>query len=113
MTIESQCPLTRRTLCRFEVYGLAMLYFSGSEIDNMVSIAFLESRFDTAAHNVSGEDSRGLWQINVAAWPEFAVWNLYDPQVNAYCARRVFEVQGYGAWFNSARALGLLTSNGG
>lgn len=32
------------------------------------------------------EDSRGLWQINVDAHPQYAAWNLYDPATNARAA---------------------------
>src|SRR5579883_909606 len=34
------------------------------------------------------EDSRGLWQINVAtgANPQYAGWDLYDPATNARAA---------------------------
>lgn len=47
----------------------------------------------------SGEDSRGLWQVNLAAHPEFAGQDLFDPLVNARAAVRVREVRGdFTAW---------------
>jgi hypothetical protein len=101
-------PLHERTLQRHEVYLLAAMYFSGREIDDMVAIAHIESKFNTAARNTNGEDSRGLWQINCKAWPQWEGFNLYDPQVNAWCARQVFLAQGYAAWWNAARSLALV-----
>jgi hypothetical protein len=55
-------------------------------------------------------DSRGLWQINVSglAHPELARFNLWDPQVNAYYAARIWRDSGWKAWYNSAKQLGLL-----
>lgn len=103
-------PLSGRTLRRCEVSALASLYWPLDEIDNAVNVAELESHFRTDAHNTNGEDSRGPWQINVArgAHPELAVWNLFDPQLNAYFAHEIWLASGWAAWYNSARALGLL-----
>ena len=59
----------------------------------MAGIALAESTGDPRAHCldcVPGviEDSRGLWQINVdpSANPEYASWNLYNPDTNALAA---------------------------
>jgi hypothetical protein len=89
---------------------LAAMYFPLDQVDNAVDVAFLESGWRTHAHNTDGEDSRGLWQINVvpAAHPELAVWNLFDGQVNAYFAARIWEESGWAAWYNSAKTLGLI-----
>jgi Lysozyme like domain len=54
-----------------------------SQIPNAVAIAMGESSGNTAAHNPSGEDSWGLWQINRRAHPEYAVSTLTDPAGNA------------------------------
>ena len=99
-----------RTLRRCEVYAQASLYWPLEEIDNAVNVAYLESGFNTGAWNQSGEDSRGLWQINVAsgAHPELQPANLFDPNLNAYHAHRIWLVAGWRAWLNSARQLGIL-----
>jgi hypothetical protein len=58
-----------------------------------------ESSQNANAHALtSREDSRGLWQINVRAHPEYRNANLYDPAVNAQAARAVLRKQGWGAW---------------
>jgi hypothetical protein len=44
--------------------------------------------------NTNGEDSRGLWQINVRAHPEYANVNLFDPTTNAQAAVAVFNSNG-------------------
>lgn len=103
-------PLSGRSLRRCEVTILAALYWPLEEIDHAVDVALLESGWYTAAWNRAGEDSRGLWQINVVrqAHPELAGWNLWDPQVNAYFAHRIWQASGWGAWLNAAKKLGLL-----
>jgi len=103
-------PLSPRVLRRAEVTLLAALYWPLEEIDNAVDVAKLESGWNTAAHNPRGEDSRGLWQINVApgAHPHLAGTNLYDPQINAYFAADIWRASGWRAWYNSARTLGLI-----
>jgi len=104
-------PLTPRTLRRCEVTLLAALYWPLEEIDNAVDVAELESGWRTAAWNRQGEDSRGLWQINVdyAAHPDLAGVNLFDPQVCAYYAHAIWLKDGWRAWHNAADRLGLLT----
>jgi hypothetical protein len=113
MTVTEQifpCPLTPRTLRRCEVSALAALYFPLAEIDNAVNVAELESGWRTSAWNTQGEDSRGLWQVNVAdgAHPQLRNVNLFDPQVNAFYAGRIWAESGWRAWYNSAVKLGLL-----
>lgn len=105
-----RCPLTPRTLRRCEVSALAALYFPLEHIDNAVDVAQLESGWRTEAWNTNGEDSRGLWQINVvdAAHPELRGVNLFDPQVCAYYAAQIWRASGWRAWYNSAVKLGLL-----
>lgn len=104
-------PLSSRTLRRCEVTALATLYWPVEEIDNAVEVCRLESGFNTAAWNTDGEDSRGLWQINVArgAHPDLAVYNLMDPQINAWFAATIWRVSGWRAWYNSALRLGLIS----
>lgn len=108
-------PVTPRVLRRCEVMALAMLYWPLEEIDHAANVAYLESEYDTAAWNRDGEDSRGLWQINVwaLAHPELARFNLWDPQVNAYYAAQIWRASGWRAWYNSAKRLGLLNMSPG
>lgn len=78
-----------------EIYRCARLAgFSPDQAVTMTAIALAESGGDTGAHNPRGEDSRGLWQINVAAHTDLAGTNLYDPVLNA---RAAFRVSGGGA----------------
>lgn len=44
--------------------------------------AWQESRFKAGAHNPNGEDSRGLFQINVRAHPQWKDIDLYNPYKN-------------------------------
>ncbi len=72
---------------------------AGIPLGTWVAVALAESGGNPDAHNSSGEDSRGLWQINMrahASWVGGA--DLFDPAVNAQAARRVCDVQGIGAW---------------
>lgn len=66
----------------------------------MTAIAMAESGGNPAAHNPSGEDSRGILQINVGpgANTDLAGFNLFDPYQNAQAARIVYDRQGPGAW---------------
>jgi hypothetical protein len=58
----------------------------------MTAVAFRESSGCPTAHNVTGEDSRGLWQINVRANAGLlsrlgvSPDALYDPETNARVA---------------------------
>jgi hypothetical protein len=71
----------------------------GVPLSAWVAVALAESGGNPDAHNTSGEDSRGLWQINMRA---HAGWvgnrNLYDPATNAWAARRVCDGSGPRAW---------------
>lgn len=73
-----------------EIYRFArMAGFSPDQATTMTAIALAESGGDSDAHNPRGENSQGLWQINVAAHKHLAGTNLYDPVANAKAA---FEV---------------------
>jgi cell wall-associated NlpC family hydrolase len=99
-----------------EIYRFARLAgFQPDEAATMTAIALAESGGETGAHNAVGEDSRGLWQINVAAHPDLRDVDLSDPLANAKAA---FDVSGGGkdisAWTTthggpSARYLGYRT----
>lgn len=60
----------------------------------MTAVALAESGGNGGAHNPRGEDSRGLWQINLQVHPEFNHVDLYNPVQNAKAA---FEVSHGGA----------------
>jgi hypothetical protein len=81
--------------------------FRDAELIRIVAIAMAESGLNANAHNARGEDSRGLTQVNVNAWPQFRNQNLYDPVVNMRAAMVVKTRQGWGAWsvWKNARAL--------
>jgi Lysozyme like domain/NlpC/P60 family/Bacterial TSP3 repeat len=64
--------------------------FSPDQATTMTAIALAESRGNLSAHNSSGEDSRGLWQINLDAHRSWAGdMDLTDPVQNALAAYRV------------------------
>ncbi|MFF5287943.1 transglycosylase SLT domain-containing protein [Paractinoplanes globisporus] len=71
-----------------QIYGFARRAgFSPDESATMTAIALAESGGNSKAHNPVGEDSRGLWQINGKAHPDFLTkYNLYDPLDNAKAA---------------------------
>ncbi len=78
----------------------------GVPLSTWVAVALAESGGNTFAHATVGEDSRGLWQINMRA---HAGWvgsrNLYDPATNAWAAKRVCDSQGPAAWTTYARGM--------
>jgi len=76
-----------------EIYAAARLAgFSPDQAVTMTAIALAESGGNIDAHNPNGEDSKGLWQINMAAHSG-APWaqglDLYDPLDNAVAAWNV------------------------
>jgi cell wall-associated NlpC family hydrolase len=78
-----------------EIYGFARAAgFSADQATTMTAIALAESGGHGDAHATSGEDSRGLWQINMAAHATtFGSVDLYDPISNAKAA---YEVSNHG-----------------
>jgi hypothetical protein len=73
-------------------------------------ISFEAPSGDPGAHNTSGEDSRGLFQINVApgAHPQWASLDLFDPETNVAKSVEVWNSQGPFAWSVWPRAATLL-----
>lgn len=57
----------------------------------MTAVAMAESGGNGGARNPHGEDSRGLWQINLQVHPEFNHVDLYNPVQNAKAAFAVSE----------------------
>nr|WP_131767069.1 peptidoglycan-binding protein [Candidatus Protofrankia californiensis] len=71
----------------------------GVPLSTWVAVALAESGGNAKARNPRGEDSRGLWQINVRAHASWlAGRNLFDPATNAWAAKKVCESQGVRAW---------------
>src|SRR5215210_7191982 len=62
--------------------------FSPDQATTMTAIALAESHGNPEAHNPNGEDSWGLWQVNVSpdANSQFAGVDLTDPRENAKAA---------------------------
>lgn len=73
-----------------------------------VYLAGPESDYIADAHNGNGEDSWGPLQVNRVAWPQFSVEFLTTYDGNIQAAEQIYALQGWGAWFNSARLVGLL-----
>ena len=89
--------------------------FRGADLQTAVAVALAESGGNPSAHALtSREDSRGLWQINVRAHPEFTSANLYDPATNARAAKAVLAKQGWRAWstFTTGRFLLFMPTAG-
>jgi cell wall-associated NlpC family hydrolase len=73
-----------------EIYRYAVMAgFTPDQAVTMTAIALAESSGNSGAHNPNGEDSKGLWQINMDSHPEFDGWDLYDPLTNAKAAYSV------------------------
>lgn len=83
--------------------------FSGADLVTAVAIALAESGGNPNDYNSEPQDvpgrygrisvndglgSQGLWQIYLAAHPEFAGENLLDPQTNANAAYSIYAVAG-------------------
>lgn len=75
--------------------------FSGADLVTAVAVALAESNGNTASYNPEtqagapqGQGSYGLWQIFLAAHPEFAGEDLTDPQTNANAAYSIYAVAG-------------------
>jgi len=78
--------------------------FTGSDVNVAAAIAMAESGGNSNDYNPEtrakggtpqGQGSFGLWQIYLHAHPEFASWNLYDPQTNANAAFSVYQAAGF------------------
>lgn len=84
--------------------------------EHAAEISFRETGWDRYAHNTNGEDSRGLFQINVGPGgnPDLlSLGDLFDPSTNVQAARIVWERQGWAAWYNAATAAGFVNTGPG
>jgi hypothetical protein len=77
-------------------YHLYNAGFRGFDLNLAVEICRCESGFNTNAHNTSGEDSRGLMQINVApnANPQYQFYDLFNPVINTEVAYQIYTARG-------------------
>ena len=82
--------------------------FSGKDDDIAAAVALAESGGNPRAHNSTPpDDSYGLWQINMlgamgpARRKQFGISSndkLYDPEINAMAAYKIFRASGWNAW---------------
>jgi len=96
-----------RLLTAVEVTALCSMYWPFAEFGRAQLIAQCESGWWTGAWNYVGEDSRGLFQLNVEAHPELQEWDLFDPQINAYWAYDLWKREGWHPW-SCAHTLGIV-----
>jgi cell wall-associated NlpC family hydrolase len=87
---------TMTKLSALDIYEAARAAgFTPDQATTMTAIALAESRGESTAHNPSGEDSWGLWQINLDAHAAaFGGWDLTDPVQNARAAYAVSQQGG-------------------
>jgi hypothetical protein len=85
--------------------------FKGLALEAAVKICACESSFNTNAHNTSGENSKGLMQINVDAHPEYKNLDLFDPVINTKIAYKIYkQTNNFSAW-TCAKKLNLVNPN--
>jgi len=83
-----------------ELLVLIRKYFPENQWNNALRVAQAESGLNPNAHNQKGEDSRGLFQINVvpAANPKYKSVNLFDPETNVRAASELYKAAGWRLW---------------
>ena len=88
------------TFCQIQSYA-SNAGFSGDDLNTATAIAIEESSGNPkAAGDPTKGGSYGLWQINLAAHPEYNQQQLYDPQTNANAAYAIYSSGNntFGAW---------------
>jgi hypothetical protein len=103
-------------------------FFPAEEWDNAADISRLESNWDAfalndstdAAHpcgsllrvqdgiSITAERSVGYFQINSCNYPDWEWQRLYNARHNTGTAHMIWQAQGWGAWYFSAKKLGLI-----
>lgn len=103
-------------------------FWPSDQWDNAANIASLESGYNAFALNdsttpdapcgtvigqrdgvnISAERSVGYFQINSCNYPDWEWQRLYNARHNAGTAHLIWSAQGWGAWYFSAVALGLI-----
>jgi hypothetical protein len=90
--------------------------FTGSALNTAVAIALAESSGNPTVvgdTNITPGGSVGLWQINLAAHPQYTAAELQDPQANADAAYAVYQQSGgFTPWttFNTGAYVASLPS---
>jgi hypothetical protein len=90
--------------------------FSGSSLQTAVAIALAESSGNpnvVGDTNLTPGGSVGLWQINLAAHPQYSAADLLDPQANANAAFALYQASGgFSPWttFKTGAYASLLPS---
>lgn len=79
--------------------SLVSAHFPADQVNTALRVIECESNGDPGAYNPSG--ATGLFQIMAPVWADhFGVsrGSLFDPDTNVRIARKVWDVQGWGAW---------------
>lgn len=94
-------------MARVTLRQLVAKYFPPEQIDNILALIDAESGGYPGAWNSTGEDSRGLLQVNLAAHRQWANVDLTNPDTNLRLASQLWQSGGWNPWFNNANKLGL------
>lgn len=88
--------------------AIVAAYFPANQVDNALAVIAAESGGKLTSHNTNGEDSRGLFQINVGpgAHPQLANLDLFDATTNIQQAAALYNSSGWSPW-TTAVAIGL------
>lgn len=80
--------------------ALVRKYFPADQVEMALAVMNRESEGNKSAHATDGEDSRGLFQVNVSpnANPGYASRNLYDPETNIRTAAEIYKQSGWSPW---------------
>ena len=120
-----QSPMVGATFLAapLEIQAVISKYFPPSQWENAAIVSKCESGWNPSSQcnsldpnnrcygekdakgNLIIEDSRGLFQINVASnsYPEYANYDLYDPDVNTNLASQIFIARGWQPWSCAAK----------
>lgn len=75
---------------------LVETYFPPETVDTMLCLMGYESGGNPDAQNPNSS-AAGLFQIMGFWWDKYG-GNRYDPETNVQVARKIYDIQGYGAW---------------
>jgi hypothetical protein len=81
--------------------------FPPAEHVRAAEIAHCESSWNSRAFNPSGERSRGYFQINGVAHPQWDNDSMFDPAKNCEAAGQLFQQSGWQPW-SCAGVLGIV-----
>lgn len=103
-------------------------FWPEEEWENAASVSYLESGWDAFALNdttgpsapcgsvigerggvkITAERSVSYFQINSCNYPDWEWQRLYNARHNCGTAHMIWDQQGWGAWYFSAKQLGLI-----